>query len=240
MYAIINPETTFATIDKFLRNKWLACCGHASTFECENNKISNQDIFSTYADKEILYEYDMGSTTTVYIEDALLIESDIAPTKSIYILLVLRNEPVERFPCHVCKGLSTHYDGDGKYLCDAHEKNTSADPEWRSELINSPRMGESCFDGYDLRPHVTYEQNVTNKRGFDFGGYPSSESHGSSASSVLDGQGSATNDEASASKSRREDGDDDEESQSDSDNNEASVLKDGDKGGASHEDSSSE
>jgi hypothetical protein len=204
MYAIVNPETTFATIDKYLRNKWLACCGHASTFECENKKISNEDIFSTYADKEILYEYDMGSTTTVYIEDALLIESDIAPTKSIYILHVLRN------------------------------------PEWRAELVNSPRMGESCFDGYDLKPHVTYEENVTNKRGFDFGGYPSGHSDASSASSVLDGQGSATNDEASASKSRRKDGDDDEESQSDSDNNEASVPEDGDKGGASREESSSE
>jgi hypothetical protein len=165
MFAIVNPETTFATIDQFLKDKWLACCGHLSTFEYDGKRISSQAIFRTYADKKIVYEYDMGSSTVVYIEDSLLIESDVAPTKSTYILPVLRNKPIQ-YGCYVCEGLSTHYDGNGKFLCDTHEKDTTADPEWRRIIINSPRMGESCFSGEELRDDKTYEKNVTNKRGF--------------------------------------------------------------------------
>ncbi len=185
----------------------------------------------------------MGSTTTVYIVDALLIESDVAPTKSIYILLVLRNEPVERFPCHVCKGLSTHYDGDGKYLCDAHEKNTSTDPEWRSELVNSPRMGESCFDGLDMICAHTLRMKKTLRTKVD------SILEVTLVVIVMEAVQAVylmvktvqpMMKQAQPTKSRRREDGDDEESQSDSDNNEASMPKNGDKGGASHEDSSSE
>lgn len=59
MYAIVNPETTFATIDKFLRNKWLACCGHASTFECENKIRFQIKIFLVHM---LIKKYCMSMT----------------------------------------------------------------------------------------------------------------------------------------------------------------------------------
>jgi len=155
IYAIINPKTTFATIDNYLRNKWLNCCGHLSNFECEKKQISKRATFKTYADKDIIYEYDMGSTTTIYMQKSILIKSDKEPLKTTYLHNVLQNDPF-KFNCKICDKPASYHDGVYQFVCETHKD--KADNYLLTQIVNSPRMGERCFDGDYLRD-ITFKQN---------------------------------------------------------------------------------
>ncbi|MDR1383893.1 MAG: plasmid pRiA4b ORF-3 family protein [Planctomycetaceae bacterium] len=113
----IDGEATMKTIDKFLRDIWLECCGHLSAFRVSmkqrsmNNPMQfirnsmynmsfdndgdiamSKKVKSVFRSKDLKidYEYDFGSTTALQ-----LTAIDIFPIKADKkIVLISRNEPI--------------------------------------------------------------------------------------------------------------------------------------------------
>lgn len=158
IYAIINPKTTFATIDNYLRNKWLKCCGHISNFVCEKKQISKRATFKTYADKDIIYEYDMCSTTYVYMQNSLLIKSDKQPLKTTYLQNVLQNDPFN-FNCILCDKPASYSDCMLQFFCQTHKN--KANKHMLNQIVNSPRMGQHCFEGKNLHDIIFIQNYVS-------------------------------------------------------------------------------
>jgi hypothetical protein len=66
----VDERATFKTLDTFLRNLWLECCGHMSRFFVGQQTIGMQGRLaaSLRSDDEIDYDYDMGETTELRIK----------------------------------------------------------------------------------------------------------------------------------------------------------------------------
>ena len=121
----VDGETTLKTIDTFLRDIWLECCGHLSAFTLPGQKTANKfnlkgiynsflvDNDSEYSDEismrkktkvvfskglKLEYTYDFGSSTQLNIT----VISEIPVKADKKIVLLSRNEPLEIL-CSVCK-----------------------------------------------------------------------------------------------------------------------------------------
>jgi hypothetical protein len=120
MYVAITTETTLATLDQFLRDIWLECCGHLSAFEiagsryCVDETLSD-DWLPRQRDMRVrldevlqpgqtyTYEYDFGSTTELRLK--VLSEYDaVREGKAIQVLA--RNDLSFR-ACNECNGAAT-------------------------------------------------------------------------------------------------------------------------------------
>ena len=147
----IDGETTMKTIDGFLRDIWLECCGHLSEFEGVGMTKKAKDVFQKGI--QLDYEYDFGSTTalTLTVIDTYPIKAD---TK---IVLLSRNEPLE-IMCSICgKVPATQictvcmYDADAMF-CDKCAKKHAKECEDFDDyaalpVVNSPRMGICAYLG---------------------------------------------------------------------------------------------
>ena len=147
----IDGETTMQTIDKFLRDIWLDCCGHLSEFEGVGMTRKARNVFK----KGVLldYEYDFGSTTalTLTVVDEFPVKADKK------IVLLSRNEPLE-IRCSICqKAPATQictacmYEGDSGF-CDKcakkHAKECADFDDYASmPVVNSPRAGVCGYEG---------------------------------------------------------------------------------------------
>ena len=147
----IDGETTLKTIDKFLRDIWLECCGHLSKFEDAGMERKAKEVF----EKGLLidYEYDFGSSTllTLAIADEYPMKADKK------IVLLSRNEPL-KIVCSLCgKAPATQicsvcmYDEDAQF-CDKcakkHAKTCEDFADYASiPIVNSPRMGVCAYEG---------------------------------------------------------------------------------------------
>ena len=75
MHLEVPADATIDTLDRFLRDTWLECCGHMSEFEIEGTRYSVEPIdfddrFMDVKLKDVLspgmkfyHAYDFGSTT---------------------------------------------------------------------------------------------------------------------------------------------------------------------------------
>lgn len=159
LYVDIPLTSTLQSLDKFLRDIWLECCGHMSDFytsEIEqigkSNKISILPVGFT-----IYYDYDFGSTTTLAITVA---GHSCRPKQRKAVRLLGRNEP-HSFVCSNCGKpadyicMECKWDSKNPFLCDdcakEHEHDYALLP-----VTNSPRMGECAyrgeFDVYEFDP----------------------------------------------------------------------------------------
>src|SRR3989441_1524943 len=102
MHLEIAAGTTLATLDRFLRDTWLECCGHLSVFRIggfnyyvdaemdaywdmrrKNMQVKLEEVLST--GQTCSYEYDFGSTTELTLK--VVSEREVeAPGKAIQIL----------------------------------------------------------------------------------------------------------------------------------------------------------
>lgn len=158
LYIDVSITATLKTIDTFLRNIWLECCGHMSAFYSrsyeEIGKSNRVAIFP--AGSVLLYEYDFGDTTSLKIT---VVAHTSRPKQRKAVRLLGRNEPYS-FICGKC-GKSADvicceckWDDKNPFLCDTcaecHEH------ESMLPVTNSPRMGVCgyCgeFDIYDFDP----------------------------------------------------------------------------------------
>jgi len=119
----VDGEATLQTIDTFLRDIWLECCGHMSAFSLPNKKPTknfDMNAFSHLTDKYsdfpndismskkakvvfvkglvLEYEYDFGSSTNL----ELTVVKDFPVKADQKIVLLSRNEPMEILCC-ICK-----------------------------------------------------------------------------------------------------------------------------------------
>ena len=161
----IGGDKTLASLDQFLRDTWLECCGHLSAFTIKKlhyNSHSDpemEDMEAMFGGKShsmsvkiknaldegetFDYEYDFGTTS-----DLKLRVLDIRRTtekQPANPVLLMRNLPPE-WKCRVCQKPATIVgatDGglyDGNVYCEACAKKELEEYE-RSPILNSPRSG---------------------------------------------------------------------------------------------------
>ncbi len=146
----VDGDTTMKTIDKFLRDIWLECCGHLSKFHGAAMTKKAKDVFEKGL--QLGYEYDFGTTTALTL--TVVGEYPIKADKKI--VLLSRNEPLE-IMCSMCKKVPAtqicsvcSYEEDAEF-CDSCAKKHAKkceDFEYAGlPIVNSPRMGVCAYEG---------------------------------------------------------------------------------------------
>jgi pRiA4b ORF-3-like protein len=164
MHLEVLAGTTLATLDRFLRDTWLECCGHLSAFTIGGVRYSvDEAIYEWDTNSKNMqvpldqvlhpgqtcsYEYDFGSTTELTLK---VISEREVPAKKKVIEILARNT-VTFVPCDVCGKPATTtctqciYEDQG-YLCDACAKDHECGEEMLLPRVNSPRDGVCGYTG---------------------------------------------------------------------------------------------
>jgi len=167
LHMLISENTTLEELDSYLRNIWVDCCGHLSSFEIKGTKRS-MDYFMEaeeigikkttklgkllHKDMILEYEYDFGSTTQLELK--VINEYFVKDKRKIRLLS--RNEPLEIL-CDSCgkkaaQVLCLMWHEKGAMFCDSckeiHAEECSDFREYSEmDVVNSPRMGVCAYMG---------------------------------------------------------------------------------------------
>jgi hypothetical protein len=148
-----RSDVSMKTIDKFLRDIWLECCGHLSEFSYKNAKIPMTRHLTQVISKDLKidYVYDFGSST----ELTLSIIQTIQDVDEGHLLILVRNRAPE-YECSSCNKRAVAIcpycidDGEG-FLCQScsgkHRCVQEEGYDLLSPLINSPRCGVCGYTG---------------------------------------------------------------------------------------------
>lgn len=165
MHLEVTASTTLATLDRFLRDTWLECCGHLSAFEIggvryavdagmdngwdmdeRSMRVRLDKIFSP--GQVCSYEYDYGTTTELKLK--VVSEREVeAKGKAIQVLA--RNVPPVIL-CEECGKPATSvcsqciFDGKG-WLCDDCAEQHECGEDMLLPVVNSPRVGMCAYAG---------------------------------------------------------------------------------------------
>jgi hypothetical protein len=153
-------NATLDTLDRFLRDIWLECCGHMSAFEIagrmysvepmdwndEGMEVKLKDVLSK--GMTFFHDYDFGSTTRLKLRVVSETESDLAGKK---VRLLARNEPPV-IPCGLCGKPVTRICAECSYseegwLCDDCAAEHECGPDMLLPVPNSPRAGICGYTG---------------------------------------------------------------------------------------------
>lgn len=153
-HLLLLPTTTFHDLDKFLRKKWLECCGHMSAFSYERlgGEISmSQKINKILSPGAVLnYQYDFGSTTELEIK---CIDDFTCILKGNEKVQVLSRNAQPVIPCdecgehaaiHICVECQWNEEG---WLCESCASKHVCSDEFFLPVVNSPRTGVCAYDG---------------------------------------------------------------------------------------------
>ena len=165
MFLQIPANYTLKKIDEFLRNEWLECCGHLSSFDIDGvvydsdhasagNKTMGYKLSSVLKQGMVFaHEYDFGTTTTLQLSVKAAPVPPLVRGKGIAVLAV--HDKV-RFNCDVCGGEATKVCGycsmyeDGSLMCDGCSKKHSCVVENGDEallaVVQSPRVGMCAYE----------------------------------------------------------------------------------------------
>ncbi len=170
----IRADAKLSDLDQFLRDIWLECCGHlssfkidGSTYEADSGGASEWRIpAKTMSCKleSILYEgikfeyiYDYGSSTELTIKVIGFRNGYDRKDKKKKIEVMARNKPLDKL-CDVCgKETATvicmecAQDGAG-LLCDKCAETHECDKDMFSNIVNSPRCGVCGYGGSEEYP----------------------------------------------------------------------------------------
>ena len=152
LYLKVNCEASLETLDQFLRDIWLECCGHLSAFLYKGNKLGMrrklQDILKP--GMELLHEYDFGTTTVLSLKVLGSYEGPIK--KNMPIQILSRNEAPEIL-CDEC-GKAPAVEictecqwGEGGWLCQSCAETHQCDEDMYLPVMNSPRTGVCGYTG---------------------------------------------------------------------------------------------
>jgi hypothetical protein len=165
MHLEVMARTTLTTLDQFLRNTWLECCGHLSAFEIAGVRYAvDAGMYDDFGmgeksmrvglDKVLSpgqtcsYEYDYGTTTELKLK--VISERQVA-AKGNAIQVLARNVP----PLIMCEGCGKPatevcsqciFDGRG-WLCDDCAVEHECGEEMLLPVVNSPRVGMCAYTG---------------------------------------------------------------------------------------------
>lgn len=159
LYIAIDTDITLENLDSFLRNIWVECCGHLSSFTIDGiNYDSSCDYESIFSDdnetmdfklKQVLavgdkfrYDYDFGSTTTLKLE---VIDEYLTGENHSEIEILARNEEIEHL-CEQCnqKAKYYNYEREGFFCEDCIDEEEMI---YELEYTNSPRDGVCGYVG---------------------------------------------------------------------------------------------
>lgn len=165
----IKENATLKDLDQFLRDIWLECCGHLSSFcigGISYDAYTEADFFGGPPAKSMNcklstvlqvgmrfeYEYDFGSTTKLLLEVS---GHRVGCQNKRKFTLLSRNNPPE-FMCDECHQKKATvictecmYEDRG-FLCDDCAAEHACGEEVRLPVCNSPRMGICAYEGSDL------------------------------------------------------------------------------------------
>ena len=149
LYADASKDRTLTEVDMFLRGIWLECCGHLSSFSTADNPRfpHSTRLAGLKTGDKLIYDYDMGSTTTVNV--SVIGETKRVPQKKC-VRLIVRNAPYS-FVCASCKKPAEYVChecvsyGKDPYLCKRCAR--KHEHEYIAEITNSPRSGICGYDG---------------------------------------------------------------------------------------------
>ena len=161
LYLDVAVTSSLRTLDPFLRNIWLECCGHMSAFfdSGYTEMGMGRKIISFPVGSSLLYEYDFGSTTQLKIT---IVGYSRRPKQQKAVRLLGRNAPYH-FSCSVCGKEAAYlccecqWTQDNPFLCE----DCAREHEHGSMLpvVNSPRMGVCAYCGemdiYEFEPDKT-------------------------------------------------------------------------------------
>lgn len=159
----IPGNTKLESLDRFLRDIWLECCGHLSAFTI------NGITYSSYSETEFddrsmnvtidhvlspglkcMYEYDFGSTTELKVH-VISDRKTIIPVKVQKIMVLARNLAPE-IPCDHCGEPSTQicmehcWSGNG-WFCERCSEEHGCSKDMMLSVVNSPRVGVCAYNG---------------------------------------------------------------------------------------------
>lgn len=157
LHLLASENITLETLDSYLRQIWLECCGHLSAFSYErfgeeiDKDIWAKDIFEP--GMELHYVYDYGSSTELKISVNQIYH--ITDYSAIDIKLIARNaQPI--IPCdqchnqpamNICLECTSHEDG---WLCESCFEKHECDEEMSLPIVNSPRTGVCGYTGMNF------------------------------------------------------------------------------------------
>jgi len=164
MHLEIPADASLQTLDSFLRQSWLECCGHLSRFEIHGTSYSSY-VDPEFGDKsmrvqvgkilevgeQFVHEYDFGTTTELRLK--VLAEREGSQQKKSVELLA--HNVLPEIPCDACGKPATQtcsqciYE-EGGWLCDNCGKEHECGEEMLLPIINSPRVGMCGYDGPGL------------------------------------------------------------------------------------------
>lgn len=170
----ISENATLKELDQFIRDIWVECCGHLSSFEIDGETydvMPSNDIFwgapsksmnhklkdVLYVGDNITYEYDFGSTTDLIVN---VHSYRIGGRKRGKITILSRNKPLEIYCSQCGKNPAEWVNPEGIYdeapfwceECVSKAEEENEEPRFLLPVCNSPRMGVCGYEGSDLYP----------------------------------------------------------------------------------------
>lgn len=163
----VKTNATMRQLDAFLRDIWLECCGHLSSFNIGATRyvaVMSDGFFGAEPDERSMnarvsaalptvgsafsYEYDDGSTTVLRLK--VMPQRQAASRRDVVRLLARNNEPV--WSCTECDDTATFLcsycvDAGGAFVCEAHIDDHECGDEAMLPVVNSPRMGVCAYTG---------------------------------------------------------------------------------------------
>lgn len=161
----VESNANLGIVDQFLRDIWLECCGHLSSFTIGEQRYSLQPMETTFRGPpekpldipvdEVLrdgtsfeYVYDFGSSTHL---DLKVMDTRMGPEPEQSVRLLARNEKPD-FRCDECGEPATRicpFCWENNLFCDgcATEHPCRDDIGSLLPLVNSPRSGVCGYTG---------------------------------------------------------------------------------------------
>ncbi len=154
LHLLIFGNSTLKNLDAFLRNIWLECCGHMSSFSHKrfgdainmNHKV--EDVFIPGV--ELCYQYDFGSTTELIVR---AVDNYFGPPLGNEQIQILTRNAQPIIPCDECRAKPAvqvcsecQWDGKG-WLCEECSQTHECDDEMFLPVVNSPRTGVCGYTG---------------------------------------------------------------------------------------------
>lgn len=151
IYIDIPKTKSLACLDSFLRDIWVECCGHLSQFyRGRRDPVSSRHKIGEFEqDGQLMYHYDMGSTTRLLItficdikrpagyKDIRLIARNILPAQTCTVC----GQAEAGYYCPECE-----WEENDTFLCPKcakkHKHKNRCEP-----MINSPRAGVCGYSG---------------------------------------------------------------------------------------------
>lgn len=152
LHLLVPPGSSLDDLDSYLRDIWLECCGHLSSFSqgrWGDELPMNLSIEALTRDGVTLnYVYDFGSSTELVVK-FIKVYNGFGDDE---IELLVRNaQPI--YACNECGKLPAvkictecSWDGEG-WLCRQCAEKHSCDEYMFLPVVNSPRVGVCGYDG---------------------------------------------------------------------------------------------